>query len=67
MVIGTTGKFWPFKPIGTNGPRFSYTIPLPPRKYIKDYMPIRGVIKSSGQSGPKDQHSGGLRDFEPKV
>ena len=25
MVIGTTGKFWPFKPIGLNGPRFSYT------------------------------------------
>ena len=25
MVIGATGKFWPFKPIGLNGPRFSYT------------------------------------------
>ena len=25
MVIGTTGKFWPFKPIGINGPRVSYT------------------------------------------
>ena len=25
MVIGTTGQFWPFKPIGLNGSRFSYT------------------------------------------
>ena len=25
MVVGTTGKFWPFKPIGINDPRFSYT------------------------------------------